>query len=198
MTQHVYEGAPNLQRKRKVGDGDCVDLIKRYTDAGWTGRYPRVLRNRNAMKNSALGLCAIVLAGGAIAASPTVTIRCPAHVSADTIRVEHAPDGWLAFVPSSLEIRSAELMFGPPTSYKLARSSSYRQFKRRTVSTWELAGLPDTEKWLRCGYGAADEITLSRQLPTAVSECRVTRELDVEDNVTTVEVDCTYIPSPGR
>lgn len=39
VKQHVYEGAANLQRKQKVGDGDCVDLIKRYTDVGWTGRW---------------------------------------------------------------------------------------------------------------------------------------------------------------
>jgi len=123
------------------------------------------------MKNHVLGLFVAAVTTGAIAAAPTFSIRCPAHVAADIIQVAPAPQGWIPFAPSPLEVRGAELMFGPPASYKLARSSSYRQFKRRTVSTWKLAGLPDTEKWLRCGYGAADEITLSRQLPTDVTLC---------------------------
>lgn len=150
------------------------------------------------MKNRALGVIAVAVAGGAVAAPTTFSIRCPAHVAADIIRVAPAPEGWMPFVPSSLEVRGAELMFGPPASYKLARSSSYRRFKRRTVSTWELAGLPDAEKWLRCGYGAADEITLSRQLPTDVTQCEVTRDLDADGNVTTVAAVCTYAAKPMR
>jgi hypothetical protein len=37
--KHVYEGAPALQRTKKVGDGECVALIQHYTKAGWTGRW---------------------------------------------------------------------------------------------------------------------------------------------------------------
>lgn len=47
--EQVFAGAPALQRKPKVGDGQCVALIQHYTTAGWTGRWRQgaaVLGNR--------------------------------------------------------------------------------------------------------------------------------------------------------
>lgn len=55
--EHVFAGAPNLQRKQKVGDGDCVALIQRYTPAGYTGRWragAAVLNNRNIRSGTAI------------------------------------------------------------------------------------------------------------------------------------------------
>ena len=36
--EHVFAGAPNLQRHKLVADSSCVKLIQAYTKAGWTGR----------------------------------------------------------------------------------------------------------------------------------------------------------------
>lgn len=35
---YVYRSVDVLQGKEKVGDGECVTLIKTYTNAGWAGR----------------------------------------------------------------------------------------------------------------------------------------------------------------
>lgn len=37
--KHVYADAPKLQRTDKVGDKECVALIRHYTKAGWTGSW---------------------------------------------------------------------------------------------------------------------------------------------------------------
>lgn len=37
--KHVYAGAAALQRTEKVGDKECVALIRHYTRAGWTGSW---------------------------------------------------------------------------------------------------------------------------------------------------------------
>lgn len=39
MGPYVYPEVRKLQGKEKVGDGECVTLIKTYTEAGWTGRW---------------------------------------------------------------------------------------------------------------------------------------------------------------
>jgi len=36
---YVYRSVDVLQGKEKVGDGECVTLIKTHTNAGWTGRW---------------------------------------------------------------------------------------------------------------------------------------------------------------
>lgn len=36
---YVYKEVRSLEGKDKVGDGECVTLIKTYTNAGWTGRW---------------------------------------------------------------------------------------------------------------------------------------------------------------
>lgn len=55
--EQVYTGAPGLQRKHKVGDGECVALIQTYTTAGWTGRWRQgsaVLNNRSLRPGTAI------------------------------------------------------------------------------------------------------------------------------------------------
>ena len=36
---HIYYDTPKLQGAQKVGDGDCVELVQKFTTVGWTGRW---------------------------------------------------------------------------------------------------------------------------------------------------------------
>ena len=36
---HIYPDAAKLQPKPKVGKGDCVELVQRHTQVGWTGHW---------------------------------------------------------------------------------------------------------------------------------------------------------------
>lgn len=36
---HIYPDAAKLQAKPKVGKGDCVELVQRHTQLGWTGHW---------------------------------------------------------------------------------------------------------------------------------------------------------------
>lgn len=121
----------------------------------------------------------------------TIALTCPAFLAASSIQFTATPAGWTPHTPAPLEVRTADLLFGPPASGQIAESSSFKESKSRTVATWELAALPTEPKWLRCGYGAAIEITLSKQLPTNVSSCTITSIKDADGNVTSVEAKCT-------
>jgi hypothetical protein len=55
--EYVFLGAAGLQRKPKVGNGECVALIRRYTKAGWTGRWRQgaaVMNNRTIRAGTAI------------------------------------------------------------------------------------------------------------------------------------------------
>lgn len=36
---HLYMDAATLQGKPKVGGGDCVELVQKFTQVGWTGKW---------------------------------------------------------------------------------------------------------------------------------------------------------------
>ncbi|MYM88598.1 BPSL0067 family protein [Rugamonas sp. FT82W] len=53
----VYKDVGTLEGKDKVGDGECVTLIKTFTDAGWTGRWKQgaaVVGNKNIVRGTAV------------------------------------------------------------------------------------------------------------------------------------------------
>jgi len=128
-------------------------------------------------------------------AASTITINCPSNFPAEVMKFSGAPAGWTPFAPYSLEVLTADIMYGPPSSYKLAVPTTYRESKRHIVATWGLSPRPEDPKWLQCGYGRGAEVTLSTQLPANVSECTVTRYKDAEGNVEKVEATCKLTPS---
>lgn len=55
--EHVFAGAPALQRHEPVADGSCVKLVQAYTKVGWTGRWRQgatVLNNRSIRPGTAI------------------------------------------------------------------------------------------------------------------------------------------------
>lgn len=55
--EYVYAGAAGLQRKAKVGDGDCVALVQKFTNAGITTGWRQgdaVLNNKQIRPGTAI------------------------------------------------------------------------------------------------------------------------------------------------
>lgn len=56
---HVYAEARQLEGKPKVGDKECVALLKQYTSLGWTGSWKQgiqVIGNRDSIaQGTAIG-----------------------------------------------------------------------------------------------------------------------------------------------
>lgn len=140
------------------------------------------------MKNLMLGCCAGVLLANA--SGSTVTIECPKKFPAEQITFVGTPAGWTPHARSSLEVTTAEWLYGPPSSYEYASPTKYREENRRDVATWGFTPGPEMKKWLQCGYGSASEVSLSRPLPDTTSECTVTRHRDALRNVTKVVAIC--------
>ena len=144
------------------------------------------------MMRRALLCCAI--AGTTSAAAATITIACPDKFPVEAIHFSGAPRDWTPFAPSALEVLTAELMYGPPSSYTYVAPTTYHKGKRRDVGLW--AASSTDQNWLRCGYGAGGELTLSRPLPAQVTDCTITKHKDAQGNVEQVIATCTMAPAP--
>lgn len=124
-------------------------------------------------------LCCYVVAASHGSAA-TITIECPRTFPAEAIHFAGASEGWTAYAPNSLEVHTAELMYGPPVSHAYVAPTTYRECTRRDVGLWEASEWH--ENWLQCGYGAASEVRLARRLPP-VTDCTITKDKDQFGNI---------------
>lgn len=54
---YIYREARSLDKQEKVGDGECVTLIKHFTKAGWTGSWKQgapVIGNKTIREGTAI------------------------------------------------------------------------------------------------------------------------------------------------
>jgi hypothetical protein len=54
---YVYKEARTLDKAEKIGDGECVTLIKHFTNVGWTGKWRQgasVVGNRSLAEGTAI------------------------------------------------------------------------------------------------------------------------------------------------
>ena len=91
-------------------------------------------------------------------------------------------------MPGLLYVGNAAILYGPPATKSYSVPTATTDGRRLDTTTWELA---DGEKWLSCGYGAGDELTLSAPLPHDVTKCTARLEKDAQGSVTAVSVQCT-------
>lgn len=55
---HIYREVMKLEKQAKVGDMECVTLVKHYTDLSWTGSWregAKVVGNRSIAQGTAIG-----------------------------------------------------------------------------------------------------------------------------------------------
>jgi hypothetical protein len=115
-------------------------------------------------------------------------IECPADLPADAVQIVKPPSGWTPFTPTFLPLHSVAIMTGPPTAKAMLKPSSETKRSKGSSVTWQLDGLRDV--WLLCGYGEANEVTLSKQIPGAPSKCTVNYTERKPPAFTLVEIHC--------
>lgn len=133
-----------------------------------------------------LAWCAVA---GTTCAAATITIACPDKFPVESIQFSTVQSEWTPFAPAALEVVTAELMYGPPSSYTYAAPTTFQSGKRRDVGVWSASSTG--KNWLQCGYGAGRELTLSRPLPPGVTDCTITKNKDDRGNVERVVAVCT-------
>lgn len=100
-----------------------------------------------------------------------VRLACPGELAAGAIRSEDPYPGWELYNPNKLVLRSASFMAGSPGKMMDLVPFEVRDYKGATQERWKFDG---GEAWLRCSYGEAGQITLSKKIEGAPSECMIT------------------------
>lgn len=131
--------------------------------------------NRYFFRKFFLGAYATV-AMTTIHAAAAVEIRlvCPAELPDNALRTGTSVDGWRPYKSRPLLLHSAAPTGGPPEEQADLASFTTVTTKTARIDTYDLAPPHPGGIWIKCGYGALNEITLHQQLDDRIRQCRIT------------------------
>lgn len=138
-------------------------------------------------------MATVSLCGSAAASTGAdYEITCPKVIETRAVAFvgPEVPTGWRPYMPSSLSVETGFMMYGPPETMTYSKPDSSKKGRKTQTVTWNFSEVPESDKWLSCGYGAAHELTLSKALPRDVSICTVTSTKDNRGNVSGVSARC--------
>lgn len=102
-------------------------------------------------------------------------IECPAEVTEATIRLVARDDGWKPYQSFPLKLNSAAPTGGPPELHADLAQFTTKRNKTVRIDTYDLRPPHPGGIWMKCGYGASNEITLHRRLNDDVTQCTITQ-----------------------
>jgi hypothetical protein len=106
----------------------------------------------------------------------TQRIECPKEVPEATIHLVVAENGWKPYKSFPLRLNSAAPTGGPPElNADLAQFATKRN-KTARIDTYDLSPPHPGGIWMKCGYGASNEITLHKQLDDSITQCTITQK----------------------
>lgn len=113
---------------------------------------------------------------------PSVPIHIPPSVA--TLA------GWTTYIDSDLYLNSATPINGPPEKRGELADYTSKPGKLQWSYTYDLdRDFPDG-KWLQCGYGTHNEVTLSRRMPSAVKACTFTYRKGEKAGQHDIKINC--------
>lgn len=102
-------------------------------------------------------------------------IECPAEVAEPTISLVAKDDGWKPYQSFPLKLNSAAPTGGPPELHVDLAQFTTKRNKTARIDTYDLSPPHPGGIWMKCGYGASNEITLHKRLNDNVTQCTITQ-----------------------
>lgn len=102
-------------------------------------------------------------------------IECPPEVAEATIRLVAKDDGWKPYQSFPLKLNSAAPTGGPPELHADLAQFTTKRNKTVRIDTYDLSPPHPGGVWMKCGYGASNEITLHKRLNDKVTQCTITQ-----------------------
>lgn len=125
--------------------------------------------------------------GQTASASDTMPLlACPDSVSI----TPQQTTGWKVHVASVLYLNSATPISGPPELQGDLANFTTRRQKDKWSYTYNLDRPFPDGKWLECGYGSHNEITLSRRLPDSIKTCTFTYRKGAAAGQHAITIEC--------
>lgn len=130
------------------------------------------------------------LVSGDLQSAESNKLKCPESIGAESIRVEGIEKKWTSFIASPLYLHSAAPMSGPPEMRGDLADFSERRTKHEWSYTYHLKGSFPGGKWLQCGYGEYNQVTLSQRLRDDVQRCTFTYRKGEKAGQYEIRIDC--------
>lgn len=119
------------------------------------------------------GVVACLLAATSLASGAEYPVECPTELKTQAIQIVQTPAGWTPFTPSDVRLHGVGIMYGPPAEMRHAKPDFDKKQKNGHVVTWLFDEEDTSPKWINCGYGLGNEVTLSKELDSATASCKV-------------------------
>jgi hypothetical protein len=130
--------------------------------------------------------CLLIAATAHAAIAAPVQFSCPSSVPVSTVQVP----GWTATVASELFLNSAAPISGPPEMRGDLAEFASKPGKLEWSYTYDLDRPFPNGKWLECGYGAHNEVTLARPLPDKLKSCSFTYRKGAKAGQHAIKISC--------
>jgi hypothetical protein len=110
-----------------------------------------------------------------LSAFASMQVVCPTEIPQASLKLTDTPARWTPHVASPIYLHAAGAAAGPPETLAQLRPdrSTYADGKATWKVTFNLQGHFPRGKWLECGYGAHNQIVLSKRLPDTTTTCTV-------------------------
>lgn len=117
-----------------------------------------------------------------------VRLVCPPHLPEATLQASALVNGWIVYQSAPLRLNSAAPTRGSPAEHADLASFTTERTGNRRIDTYSLPMPHSGGIWMKCGYGALNEVTLHRQLDDGIRECRITSSSTA--GATAIDISC--------
>ena len=101
-------------------------------------------------------------------------LSCPPSIPVTAARPKNSSTTWQVYIDSDLYLNSATPISGPPEMHGALADYTSRPGKNEWSYTYNLDSPFPDGKWLECGYGTHNEVTLTQRMPDTVKTCTFT------------------------
>lgn len=103
-------------------------------------------------------------------------VQCPKELPEASIQLVDTPTGWKPYKSFPLKLNSAAPTAGPPELKADLAEFTTKRTKTARIDTYDLSPPHPGGVWMKCGYGASNEITLHKQLDDTITQCTITQK----------------------
>jgi hypothetical protein len=108
---------------------------------------------------------------------------CPKVLPSTAMKLDATIDGWRTYSSLPLALNSAAPTGGPPEQHADFAEFTTTRTKVARIDQYDLRPPHPGGLWIKCGYGAANEVTLHKQIDDSITQCTITQKHKVSSEI---------------
>jgi hypothetical protein len=139
---------------------------------------------------SLLAIIALASQCATALAAPAPEFICPPSIPISSTPPAGMSPNWKVYIASELYLNSATPISGPPEMHGDLADYVTRLGKKEWSYVYDLDREFSDGKWLECGYGTHNEVTLSQRMPDAIKTCTFTYRKGAKAGQHDIKIQC--------